>query len=78
MSVRPINRIVIFEKLVKVIAAADVVEPVVVTWTVNGTSAPFSDRGLDAAGMVQLEYGAASPQASETPPEKPFSALRRR
>jgi hypothetical protein len=66
------------KELGKVIAPADVVEPVVLTWTVNGTSAPFTSRGLEAAGMVQLEYGAASPQASETLPENPFSALNRR
>jgi hypothetical protein len=66
------------EEPVKVMLPVDIAEPVVLTWTVNGTSTPSTNRGLEAAGMVQLEYGAASPQASETLPEKPFSALSRR
>jgi hypothetical protein len=66
------------EEPLTVMLPVDIVEPVVLTWTVNGTSAPFTNRGLEAAGMVQLEYGAASPQASETLPEKPFSALSRK
>jgi hypothetical protein len=67
-----------FEELGKIIAPVDIVEPVVLTWTVNGTSAPLTNKGLGTAGMVQLEYGTASPQASETLPEKPFSVLSRK